>query len=78
MALPGREGENHTDKNALEEIIRKNGLEQLLEMHDGCAVGIERRIAAFTIARAKLGDDASLTKAKYYQAVGLIAERLRL
>lgn len=66
------------NETALEEIIRKNGLDQLLEMHDGGTAGIERRAAAFAVARAKLGEDASLTLAEYYQTVGLIAERFRL
>lgn len=66
------------DEAAIKEIIRKNGLDQLLEMHDGDTAGIERRIAAFAVARAKLGEDASLTLAEYYQTVGLIAERFRL
>lgn len=66
------------DEAAIKEIIRKNGLDQLLEMHDGGTAGIDRRFAAFTVARAKLGDDASLTLAEYHQAVGLVAERLRL
>lgn len=50
----------------------------MINMHDGDTAGIERRIAAFTVARAKLGEDASLTLAEYYQTVGLIAERFRL